>query len=103
MGIDTTAEQVADDGRSDEATDFSIVVSMRGRAAHLAVKGTLDGDARQTLEHLVERLPDADVTELVIDLVGDDPASAAAAAAGQEVVEAVVDASTVPVSVLPAR
>lgn len=70
----------ADDDRAteDDAADFAVRVSMRGRTAHLAVKGAIDEDGAQTLELLLDRLPQVDVTEVVVDLTGaDDPVAAA--------------------------
>lgn len=51
-----------------DATDFAVALSMRGPAAFLTVSGMVDEDATQTLETLLDRLPGADVTEVVLDL-----------------------------------
>ena len=52
--------------------DFSVAVSMRGHAAHLTVRGSVDDDGAQTLQDLLSRLPAADVTEAVVDLTSAD-------------------------------
>jgi hypothetical protein len=86
----------------DPPPTFSVAVSMRGRAAHLAVKGRVDSEAVHTLEHLVERLPQADVTEIVIDLTEDaadaDRRVAAAVAAATTTVEVSIVGATETVS-----
>ena len=71
------------------AVDFSVAVTMRGPAAHLEVRGTVDDEATRTLESLLERLPAADVTEVVVDLTG----ATADAATKDELSDAVVAAA----------
>jgi hypothetical protein len=48
--------------------DFGISISLRDGVAHLRVTGHVDGAAGPTLEHLLARLPAADVTSIVVDL-----------------------------------
>jgi anti-anti-sigma regulatory factor len=54
---------------SHETADaFGITISVRNGVAHLEVTGAVDDDAAPTLEHLLTRLPEADVRSVVIDL-----------------------------------
>ena len=48
--------------------DFGITISLRNGVAHLKVTGAVDDAAAPTLEHLLTRLPEADVRLVVIDL-----------------------------------
>lgn len=48
--------------------DFGVTISLRNGVAHLKVTGAVDDADAPTLEHLLTRLPDADVRSVVIDL-----------------------------------
>ena len=73
----------------DDSVDFSVAVSMRGPAAHLAVRGTLDEEATRTLEDLVGRLPGAaDITEVVVDITEADADAPAVDALAEAIVAA---------------
>lgn len=48
--------------------DFGVSISLRSGVAHLRVTGSVGESATPTLEHLLERLPAADIKEIVVDL-----------------------------------